>query len=209
MLYGYGNGLFTAQITYSTGSNSSSYSVTVGDFNKDKQLDLAVANFGTKNVGVFLGTGTGMFVPQSAYETGSDRAPFLVTAPDLNHDGQSEVIVAYDDSDNADILIANNIQTFTNQKTYSTGFDSQPSSVDVGDFNNDILLEIIVADYATSDIVILLGYGNGTFGELLNYPLVNGSLPFSVLVGNFNNDRRLDYSVANYGTDNIEVFLQI
>jgi hypothetical protein len=158
---------------------------------------------------MFLGTGTGMFVPQPSYEIGSDRAPFLVTAADLNRDGRSEVIVAYDDSDNADILIANNIQTFTNQKTYSTGFDSQPSSLDVGDFNNDILLDIIIADYATSDIVILLGYGNGTFGELLNYPLVNGSLPFSVLVGNLNNDKKLDYSVANYGTDNLEVFLQI
>jgi hypothetical protein len=46
------------------------------------------------------------------------------------------------------------------------------------------------------------------FGDLTEYTLSNGSLPFSVAVGDFNNDRKLDFSVANYGTDNLQIMLQ-
>ncbi|CAF3812335.1 unnamed protein product [Rotaria sp. Silwood1] len=44
---GYGNGTFKNPISYSTGSYSSPYMVTVGYFNNDSYLDIAVANFGT------------------------------------------------------------------------------------------------------------------------------------------------------------------
>jgi hypothetical protein len=32
--------------------------------------------------------------------------------------------------------------------------------------------------------------------------------PFSVVIGDFNNDRKLDFAVANNGTDNLNIFLQ-
>ncbi len=62
--FGYGDGTFAREITYSTGSFSAPYMVVVGDFNNDDRLDLAVANFGTNNVGIFLGFGNGTFANQ-------------------------------------------------------------------------------------------------------------------------------------------------
>ncbi|CAF5025798.1 unnamed protein product, partial [Rotaria sp. Silwood1] len=42
-------------MTYST--DSSPWSIAVGDFNNDTILDIVVANLGSDNVGVFLGRG--------------------------------------------------------------------------------------------------------------------------------------------------------
>ncbi|CAF4384069.1 unnamed protein product, partial [Rotaria sordida] len=49
------------QTPYSTGDDSSPTMVAVDDFNKDNRLDVAVANFGTNSIGIFLGSEDGLF----------------------------------------------------------------------------------------------------------------------------------------------------
>ena len=41
--------------------NSGPYYLTIGDFNRDGNLDILSANNGNNTVGVLLGTGTGTF----------------------------------------------------------------------------------------------------------------------------------------------------
>ncbi len=45
---------FGQQTTYSTDPNSLLQSAYVGDFNKDGKLDIATANYGTSNIGIFF-----------------------------------------------------------------------------------------------------------------------------------------------------------
>ena len=52
-----------------------------------------------------------------------------------------------------------------------------------------------------------MGYGNGTFAEQMIYSTGNGSYPYAVASGDFNNDNRLDLVIANEGTDSIGIFL--
>lgn len=47
-----GNGTFSQQTIYSTGIHSQPCAITVEDFNGDSSLDIAVANHGTKNIGI-------------------------------------------------------------------------------------------------------------------------------------------------------------
>ena len=56
VFFGNSIGLFSSQVTYSTGSRSRPYSVTVLDFNKDARLDIVVASYGSNNVGIFYGS---------------------------------------------------------------------------------------------------------------------------------------------------------
>lgn len=98
--------------------------------------------------------------------------------------------------------------SFVSQIPYSTGFESQPVSVAVADFDSDSFLDMIVANYATNSIVLLLGYGDGTFQDAKVVSIAYGSHPFSLVSGDFNNDRKLDFAVANYGTDNLKIMLQ-
>lgn len=52
---GYGNGSFGNVTTLSTGKRSGPVSVALGDFNRDKSIDIVVANRGSKTVGLFFG----------------------------------------------------------------------------------------------------------------------------------------------------------
>ena len=86
-------------------------------------------------------------------------------------------------------------------------YNYRPRSVAVGDFNNDDSLDIVVANYATDNIAVFLGYGNGTFASSQLYPTGSHSSPYMVAVGDFNNDSKLDITVANFGTNCIGLFL--
>src|SRR5689334_14746732 len=52
--FGYGNRTAERPIIYPTGSGSAPYMIAVGDFDNDHRLDLAIANFGTNSIYIFL-----------------------------------------------------------------------------------------------------------------------------------------------------------
>jgi hypothetical protein len=64
ILLGYGDGYFQDPATYSTGYDSVPSSVAVADFNKDNHLDIAVADDGTNNIGIFFGYSNRSFTSQ-------------------------------------------------------------------------------------------------------------------------------------------------
>ena len=64
VLLGLGNGAFQRSIEFSTGFDSLPHSIAVGDLNNDSRKDIAIANHGTDNVGLFLGNGDGTFTSQ-------------------------------------------------------------------------------------------------------------------------------------------------
>jgi hypothetical protein len=205
ILLGYGNGSFAAIMTYSTGADSVPISVAVDDFNNDDQLDLAVTNYNATSVGVLLGYGNGTFSIVKIYSTGPSSAPCSVAVGDFNSDNRSDIVVANGGINSVGVLLGYGDGMFGNQVTFSTGYYSQPYWVTVGDFNSDNRLDIATANFNGSNVGILLGYGNGTFVDVIPYSTGAGSAPLCVAVGDFNNDNRLDIAVSNSGTKTIVV----
>jgi len=78
----------------------------------------------------------------------------------------------------------------------------------VSDFNNDTILDIIVANYGNNKLGVFLGHGDSTFTYVMLFPMKYGSHPFSLIVGDFNSDQKMDVAVANNGTDSLNIFLQ-
>jgi hypothetical protein len=202
-----GTGTFTVQTTYSTGTDSSPYSVTAVDVNSDSKPDIIIANQGTNNVGVLLNSGTGTFTAQSTYSTGTDSSPYSVTVVDVNSDSKPDIIVANYDTNNVGVLLNSGTSTFTAQANYSTGFDSSPYSVTVVDVNSDSKPDIIVANSGTNNVGVLLNSGTGTFTAQTTYSTGTGSYPESVAVADVNSDSKPDIIVANQGTSNVGVLL--
>jgi hypothetical protein len=200
---------FLSMTTYSTGDDSLPQSMAIADFNNDDYLDIIVANYGKNNIGILLGYNNGLFMNQTTQTTGNNSQPRSVAVGDFNDDNRSDIVVANAGTNNIGILLGYGNGTFSPIIPCSTEKYSSPYSVVVGDFNNDKYLDIIVTNLGSESLLVLFGYGNGTFGTSKSYSLGYLSLPYSIAVGDFNRDSWLDIAVANYGTDNIEILLQV
>ena len=205
----YGNQSFGGVITYSTGFGSDPQSVAVSDFNQDNQSDVVVANYGTSNIGIFLGFGDGSFTTMSTYSMQDNCRPVAVTTADLNQDNQTDIIVVNSESNNIYIFFGYGNGSFYIKTIYSTGFGSRPHGIATGDFNNDDILDIVVVTAGTNKVLLVQGFGNGTFGNETSYALGYNFDPYAVAIGDFNDDDWLDIAVANYGGDYVEILLKI
>ena len=188
ILLGYGDGSFREQITFSLDSISNPKSIVVGDFNQDNQLDLAVANAGTNIVNMFLGDGRGLFKRQITYGYRLNGAPSTIFADDFNHDGRSEILLAYENRDNIDVLITYDSGNFTERINYRT--KTMPLDLVVADFNNDTILDILILSQEGQFMGILYGDGSAHFSNEVVY--IIDCNPRFVAIGDFNNDTFLD-----------------
>jgi hypothetical protein len=78
-----------------------------------------------------------------------------------------------------------------------------PSSVAVGDFNGDGILDLAVANAGSGNVSVLLGNGDGTFQPAVNYAADADPVP--IAVGDFNGDGNLDLAVADNGAHNVGI----
>lgn len=88
---------------------------------------------------------------------------------------------------------------------FSLGEALSPVSVVVRDFNRDGFLDVVTANFETSDISLLLGKSNGRFRSLGTLP--GGPEARTVTAGDFNRDGIEDAVTANSGSDDVSVFL--
>ncbi|MFS0514382.1 DUF4347 domain-containing protein [Nostoc sp. UIC 10607] len=183
------------------GVGGSPFSVTVGDFNKDGNLDLAVANFDSSSVSVLLGNGSGGFGAASSFGVGN--SPLSVTVGDFNKDGNLDLAAANFDSNNVSLLLGNGSGGFGTASDFNVG--SNPYSVTVEDFNKDGKSDLVVANFGSNNVSVLLGNGSGSFDTALAFNAA--SSPISVAVGDFNKDGNLDLAVANFDSNNVSVLL--
>jgi hypothetical protein len=181
--------------------------VAVGDFNGDGIPDLVTANNAGNTVSVLLGKGDGTFQTQTTYATGI--WPASVAVGDFNGDGILDLAVANFFGNTAyygntvSVLLGKGDGTFQAQTTYATG--NGPSSVAVGDFNGDGILDLAVANFFDNTVSVLLGKGDGTFQT--QTPYATGSYSQGVAVGDFNGDGIPDLAVANSNYYTVSVLL--
>lgn len=205
--FGNSNGTFSRQSEYLTGNNSAPYMVVVGDFNNDSRLDIAVANFDINNVIIFLGSGNGFFASHAELSTGSSR-PIAINLTDFNNDTVLDIATVNYGTHSVSIFYGYGNGSFSNPVTYSTGYDSFPSALIAGDFDNDMHLDLAIANSGTNNIGILFGNDNGTFVNQMIFLSTNSdSHPSSIAAGHFNDDTFLDIAIVHSGTNNIGVLL--
>jgi hypothetical protein len=172
--------------------------VAVGDFNGDGKLDLAVANYTSGDVTILLGDGSGGFTEAAGSPVRVGANPVSVAVGDFNGDGKPDLAVANSISDNVTILLGDGTGGFSQPAGSPLGLGGEPSSVAVGDFNGDGKPDLAVANLNSNNVTILLGDGSGGFINALGSPVGAGNGPFSVAVGDFNGDGKLDLAVANF-----------
>jgi len=168
--------------------------VVTADFNGDGKLDLAVTEFISGQVRIFLGNGDGTF--QSFHTYPACNAHGLASG-DFNRDGSLDLAVADAGCGQVTVLLGNGDGTFSENGSFNTGGSATfaPYSVAVGDFNSDGRLDLATADEGLHKASVLLGNGDGTFQSHVDYQTGNDSR--QVAAGDFNGDGRLDLAISS------------
>jgi hypothetical protein len=133
---------------------------------------------------------------------------------DFNADGNADLVTANDASNNVSVLLGTSSGSFAAAASYPTG--PVPKAVAVGDFNGDGKRDVVTANTAGNypsgssnpggdQISLLLGTGTGAFSAPANS--LAGNTPFSVAVGQLNEDGALDVATANWYGNNVSVLL--
>jgi hypothetical protein len=203
VFFGNGDGSFQTSVTYGTSQTSSGDSVlVVGDFNGDGYPDVAAILYGSAGLQVYLGSSNGtLHLTYTAFAIGG-IFPSNITTGDFNGDGKLDLAVP--DNWGVWILAGNGDGTFQTPVNVGSGGDGH--GVIAGDFNGDGKQDLVYT--ATSGTIIFApGNGDGTFGTEMTFG--PPSAPAVIGVADLNGDGRADFSVVNYGTNNVSVYLGV
>lgn len=202
---------FQAPVYYQTDPNPNlttfPEALTLGDFNNDGNLDIAVANYGPGTVGILLGNSNGTFQNVVTYpEVFNSAAEFIVTA-DFNGDGKLDLATCNSGNPVGNnkvlVLFGNGDGTFqTPPALYTTGLN--PVFMVTADFNGDGKPDLATSN-AHGTISVLLNSGTGTFPTKTDPSA--GTDPNVLAAADVNLDGFPDLVVASGGGNNVTVLL--
>jgi len=207
ILLGNGDGTFAPPATITVGNFPEA--VEIGDFNNDGIQDLAVANANDDTLTILLGNGDGTFTAVAPVPTG--KFPFYLAVADFNHDGAADIAVSNEADSTVSVLLGNGDGTFTQANgSPIQNFNYNPAQVVAADFNGDGYQDLAVADFIPvnqnppeqdqkSDVIIMLGNGDGTFRQGPGSPYTVGLYALALVAADFNQDGHTDLAVDNYG----------
>src|SRR6202012_3944820 len=82
-----------------------------------------------------------------------------------------------------------------------------PEALKIGDFNNDGIQDLVVANAKDGSISVLLGNGDGTFATATPVTAGITLFPFFLAVGDFNRDGNADLAVVNGQDNSVSIML--
>ena len=204
ILLGNGDGTFQAMRAYPAGANL--VSLAVADMDQDGELDVVVGNAVINQVGILHGNGDGTFKAPVFYPGGTIINAIAVG--DVNHDGFPDVVAV-----GSSVAVLKNdrkgglLPIVLNNEGLSTNLYSATGvQVMLADVENDNQLDILIADYSNSQLVVLRGNQQGFYATTaLDFPTCAN--PVGMALADMNDDGNPDVVLTCSGSSSVSVML--
>lgn len=171
--------------------------ITSGDFDRDGDIDVAVANQGMNTISILSNNGAGTFSLTNTLATGN--SPAQITTGDFNNDGYPDLAVTNFNSNTAGIYLNDGTGLFNSAAEVNTG--SNPYGISACDLNNDGYIDFATANTGSNNISILNNDGTGNFTLLSNTELA--SQPKGIITGDFDGDGYIELGVTMYSSNSV------
>lgn len=195
-------------------------SLAVSDLNHDGAMDVVVSSIG--RAATLLGDNTGSFTVAQRLSAGlySGDSPAWLEIADINNDTLGDLVTANPESDRLLVFLGDGQGRFEEPRGLPTG-GLDPRAVAVSDFNGDGWLDLAAANSSSNTMTVHLNDGLGGFGarvlvdpsrgrfvqpnKAITIPV--GSLPVSIVAGDFDRDGDSDLAVVNQGDGSVSVLM--
>jgi hypothetical protein len=164
--------------------------IALADFNGDGRLDVVVGDANPGDICVLLNTGGGAFGTPAHYLSASSFGAAMtgVATGDVDNDGDIDIVAANSGQGALDVFFNDGHGGFATEVNVSVPTTAgEPSGVALVDANSDGRLDMAVS---TSDFLVLLNQGGGTFGPPAAYP--STGYMQAIGTGDLDGDGRVD-----------------
>jgi hypothetical protein len=191
---------FAAKLDFTTGTQPTS--VSVGDFDGDGKLDLAVANEISNSISVFRNAssiGTISFATKVDFTTGTN--PLFISTGDFDGDGKLDLTVANFYSRSVSVFRntgSSGTISYAAKVDFTTGL--YPRSISISDLNGDGKIELTVLE-SDSFCVLRNTSSSGTISFAAKVDFTTGTIFNGISTGDLDGDGKPDI-VVTYGSSN-------
>lgn len=209
---------FLAKVDFAAGLEA--FHVAMGDLDGDGKVDLVVVNISANTISIYRNTSSAGSIAGSSFATKVDFAtgvrPRAIAIGDLNGDGKPDLAIANNGASTVSVFpntsTPGTITTasFAAKIDYTTGFNSNPSFIAVGDLDGDGKPDLATANSVSNNVSVLR---NSSAGGVLNstsfttkVDFTAGTTPTSIAIGDLDGDGKPDLVSANFSSNNISVF---
>lgn len=205
---------FTSTFDFLTGT--AAHGVAAGDINGDGLIDIVAVNTTSATASVYLNTTTpGASTPtlstKTDFSTGTN--PYSVKLVDMNGDGKIDMVCANQTGNSIGVFINTttpgaSTPTFGVMTAFTT--PSGPTHMAIADFNGDGLPDVAVPNSTGASVSVFLNtitIGSSTPNFATRVDFTTGATPWTVAVGDFNLDGKIDMVTANRGGSSLSYFL--
>ncbi|MEE9443058.1 MAG: FG-GAP-like repeat-containing protein [candidate division Zixibacteria bacterium] len=202
------NGDSTFTQTGDLGVGLRAYGLDLSDYDNDNDIDIGVVNYVSMNIpGRFihyLNKGDGSYY-YPVLEYRCDPGSKSACSGDFNSDGNIDIAVANDESDNIFIIPGNGDGTFGEYASYFSGYS--PRSIVSGDVDNDGDDDLIVANFMKNHNgrITVLYNDEGDFSENISFYAMGSTQ--AVCAADFNEDDKIDIAATISYSNSVSIYL--